>query len=67
MISTMRYPTLEQIAFDAPIPVRIIFLGIFILGLAEPGDWLFLIPVSFMTYGLLFNLVEVLRPKAKEA
>ncbi|GIV98187.1 MAG: CDP-diacylglycerol--serine O-phosphatidyltransferase [Herpetosiphonaceae bacterium] len=67
MISTLRYPVLEQIAFDAPIPIRIAFLAVFVLGLSQPGQWLFLIPVSYMVYGLLSNLVYALRPKAKEA
>jgi CDP-diacylglycerol--serine O-phosphatidyltransferase len=62
MISTLRYPNPEQLIFDAPAPIRLLFMVIFTVALVDTQDWFFLLPVSYMIYGLLLNLVEVLRP-----
>jgi hypothetical protein len=35
---------------------------IFTVALVDTQDWFFLLPVSYMVYGLLLNLAEVLRP-----
>ena len=61
MISILRYPSLEQLAFDAPIPIRIVFVTIFVLALARPGDFLFVLPLSYISYGLVANLIWTLR------
>lgn len=66
MISTLRFPALEQLAFDAPIIVRIMFVSIFVLALARPGQLLFVFPLVYITYGLLANLVWTLRGRAKQ-
>ena len=62
MISTIRYPNLEQVIFDAPLPIRLLFMVIFIVGLIDLQDWFFLLPVSYTAYGLLWNMFEALRP-----
>ena len=62
MISTLRYPNPEQLIFDAPLPIRLIFMGIFTVALVDLPEWFFLLPVSYMVYGLLWNAVDALRP-----
>lgn len=66
MISTLRFPSLEQLAFDAPIPVRILFTTIFVLALTRPSQLLFILPVVYITYGLIANLVWTLRARANQ-
>lgn len=63
MISTLRFPALEQLAFDAPIPIRLMFTTIFVLALARPGQFLFIFPLVYISYGLLLNLFWTLRPR----
>lgn len=65
MISTLRYPNPEQLIFDAPLPIRLLFMSIFVVTIVDLKDWFFLLPVSYMVYGLLFNLVLALH--AREA
>jgi CDP-diacylglycerol---serine O-phosphatidyltransferase len=66
MISTLRFPALEQLAFDAPIPVRIMFVTIFVLALSSPSRLLFVLPLVYITYGLLANMVWALRARSKQ-
>jgi CDP-diacylglycerol--serine O-phosphatidyltransferase len=63
MISTLRYPNPEQLVFDVPLPIRLLFMAIFIVALVDVEDWFFLLPVSYMLYGLLWNAFEALRPE----
>lgn len=63
MISTLRYPNPEHLIFDAAPPIRLLFTGIFVVGLIDPQDWFFMLPVFYMLYGLLWNLVDALRPE----
>ncbi len=65
MISTLRFPNPEQLILDAPLPIPLIFLVIFFVALVDLEEWFFLLPVSYMAYGLLFNLVAALQ--AREA
>ncbi len=67
MISLLRYPSLEQLAFEAPLPFRIIFTFVFLLALARPGQLLFILPLSYISYGLLANLFWMLRARPKAA
>ncbi len=62
MISTLRYPNPEQLIFDAPAPIRLLFMIVFTVALVDTQDWFFLLPVSYMIYGLLLNAVQALRP-----
>lgn len=62
MISTLRYPNPEQLILDAPPPIRLFFLCIFTVALVDLQEWFFLLPVSYMIYGLLWNVVDALRP-----
>ena len=62
MVSTLRFPRIPQIAFDAPLPIQLMFVGICVIGLSRPDNWI-LIPASYIAYGLLINLIEVLRSK----
>lgn len=62
MISTLRFPNPEHVIFDAPLPIRLIFMIIFVVALVDMQNWFFLLPVSYMVYGLLWNLVHALRP-----
>lgn len=64
MISTIRFPSIEQLAFEALIPIRVMFLAIFVLALARPGQFLYIMPLVYITYGLLLNMIwKVRRPK----
>jgi CDP-diacylglycerol--serine O-phosphatidyltransferase len=62
MISTLRYPNPEYLLFDAPLPVRGIFLLLFVVAISNIRDWFVLLPVSYMVYGLIDNIVHALRP-----
>jgi len=62
MISTLRYPSWDQLAVDAPIPIRVLFLSIFVVSVIWPRDWFFLLPVSYLFYGLVLNALGALRP-----
>lgn len=66
MISTLRFPALEQLAFDAPIPVRIMFVTIFVLALSRPSRLLFVLPLVYITYGLVANMIWTLRARSKQ-
>lgn len=61
MISTIPFPTPGQIAFQTPIPVRLVLAGIWIFGMLRLETWL-LMPLSYFIYGVLQNLVVRLRP-----
>jgi len=61
MISTVPFPTPGQIAFQAPLPVRLIMAGIWIFAMLRLETWL-LMPLSYFIYGVLQNLVVGLRP-----
>lgn len=63
MISTLRYPNPEQLMFDAPLPIRIAFGLIFALALLQPNGWFWLLPISYIVYGLLLNLVLAIRAR----
>lgn len=62
MISTLRYPNFEYLLFDAPLPVRVVFLPLFLIAITNVRDWFFLLPVSYMLFGLGYNIVHALRP-----
>lgn len=64
MISTLRYPNPEYLLLDAPFPIRILFLGLFLVAITNMRDWFFLLPVSYMVYGVVDNVVLALRPNA---
>ncbi len=64
MISTLRYPNPEYLLFDAPLPIRFLFLALFVVALGNLRDWFFLLPVSYMVYGVISNVVDALRPNA---
>lgn len=63
MISTLRYPNPEQMLFDAPLPIRLLFISILFIALLNPQDWFWLLPVSYIIYGLLINLVAAIRTR----
>lgn len=63
MISTLRYPHLDQLIFEAPPPIRLLFMSLFVICLVAPQDWFYMLPVSYIVYGLLTNLISALRPK----
>ncbi|HEY1016894.1 MAG TPA: CDP-diacylglycerol--serine O-phosphatidyltransferase [Herpetosiphonaceae bacterium] len=65
MISVLRFPNMEQLAFEAPIPIRALFLAIFVLAVVKPREFLFVLPLTYVIYGLLANLVWALRAKPK--
>jgi CDP-diacylglycerol--serine O-phosphatidyltransferase len=67
MISTLRFPAMDQLAFNAPIPIRIMFTIIFVLSLSRPGQFLFVLPLVYITYGLLANLFWTLKARPKTA
>ncbi len=63
MISTLRYPNPEQLLFDAPLPIRLAFVAVLIAALLRPTDWFWLLPTTYITYGLLLNLVSAIRTR----
>ncbi len=63
MISTVRFPNPEQLIFDSPLPVRILLMIFFVVALIDPSSWFFLLPISYMLYGLTDNIIDALRPK----
>ncbi len=63
MVSTLPFPTPGQIAFQAPIPVRVVIAGIWLVSMLQFHTWVFM-PLSYFAYGLLQNLIPVLRPGA---
>lgn len=65
MISVLRFPSLEQLAFETPIPIRIMLTVIFVVALVRPETLLFLLPVTYVSYGLLANLIGTLRARPK--
>ncbi len=67
MISTLRFPAMEQLAFSAPIPIRIMFTIIFVLSLSRPGQFLFVLPLVYITYGLIANLFWTLKARPETA
>lgn len=62
MISTLRYPNIEYLLLDAPLPIRIVFLLLFVVAFTNVRDWFFIFPVSYMLFGLVYNVVHALRP-----
>lgn len=62
MISMLRYPNVEYLLFDAPPPVRLTFVLLFVIAVSNMRDWFFLLPVSYMVYGLVDNILHALRP-----
>ncbi len=67
MISTLRFPAMEQLAFSAPIPIRIMFTIIFVLSLSRPGQFLFVLPLVYIIYGLIANLFWTLKARPETA
>ncbi len=63
MISTLRFPNLEQLIFDAPFPIRLLLFLFFVIALVDPQSWFFLLPISYLAYGLGGNLLDALRPR----
>jgi CDP-diacylglycerol--serine O-phosphatidyltransferase len=63
MISTVRFPNPEQLMFDSPLPVRLLLLSFFVVALLDPSSWFFLLPTSYMVYGIADNLIDALRPE----
>ncbi|PLS79501.1 MAG: CDP-diacylglycerol--serine O-phosphatidyltransferase [Chloroflexi bacterium] len=63
MISTLRFPKLERLVFESPLPVRLTLFAFFVIALIDPASWFFLLPISYMAYGLGDNLLNALRPK----
>lgn len=63
MISTLRYPNPEQMLFDSPLPLRLMFLSIFLIAILQPTVWFWLLPVSYIVYGILLNLVSAIRAR----
>ncbi len=63
MISTLRFPNLEHVIFDAPMPIRILLFFFFVVALIDATNWFFLLPTSYMVYGLGQNILDALRPK----
>lgn len=63
MVSTVPFPTPGQIFFDAPIAVRILLAAIWFFGMLRFETWI-LMPLSYFVYGILQNLVPVLRPSS---
>ncbi|GAC1552533.1 MAG: hypothetical protein NVS2B7_28520 [Herpetosiphon sp.] len=59
MISTLRFPNPEQLLFDSPPVVRVIFVVLVVLAIVDPTDWFWLLPLAYMGYGLLLNLVAI--------
>jgi CDP-diacylglycerol--serine O-phosphatidyltransferase len=62
MVSTLHYPGPEQLLFHSPLPIRLLFVAAFIAGLANPRQWFFVLPVSYVVYGLIISMLDVLRP-----
>lgn len=67
MISLLRYPSMEQLAFEAPIPLRIVFALVVVAAVARPSDYLFLMPAFYITYGMLANLIWTMRARQAQA
>jgi len=65
MISTLRYPNPAQILFAAPLPVRLLFIACFAVALVDLKNWFFVLPASYMAYGLVSNALAALH--AREA
>lgn len=63
MISTLRFPNPEQLIFDSPLPLRFLLMGFFVIALLDPTNWFFLLPTSYLVYGISDNLLRALRPK----
>ncbi|MBA3943230.1 MAG: CDP-diacylglycerol--serine O-phosphatidyltransferase [Herpetosiphonaceae bacterium] len=63
MISTLRYPNPEQLLFDAPLPIRIMFIGLFVIAVINPSGWFWPLPIAYITYGLLLSLLQVIRTR----
>lgn len=63
MISTLRFPNSEHLIFDSPLPIRLVLLCFFVMALLDPASWFFLLPISYMVYGLGDNLLDALRPR----
>jgi CDP-diacylglycerol--serine O-phosphatidyltransferase len=65
MISTLRFPNPEQLIFDSPLPLRLLLCAFFVIALADPNNWFFLLPISYIAYGLGDNVLNAMR--AREA
>lgn len=63
MISTLRFPNLEHVIFDSPLPVRLMLCIFFLIALLDPQNWFFLLPISYMVYGLIGNLLSAVRTR----
>ena len=63
MISLIRYPSIEQVAFEAPLLFRLMFLAVFMVVLAQPGQLLWVLPTVYICYGLGANLFWMLRAR----
>lgn len=61
MISRLPFPTPEQCLLDAPIPLRIAFAVVFVLGAYGGWYWFFGMPLVYIGYALLLNAVGMLR------
>ena len=63
MISLLRYPSMEQLAFESPLPFRALFVLVFVAAVFRPRDYLFILPMVYITYGLAANLIWTLRAR----
>jgi CDP-diacylglycerol---serine O-phosphatidyltransferase len=61
MISTIPFPSPGQIIFRAPLMVRILLAGVWLVALLRFDTWI-LMPLSYFLYGILQNLAPALRP-----
>ncbi|HBW49177.1 MAG TPA: CDP-diacylglycerol--serine O-phosphatidyltransferase [Herpetosiphon sp.] len=67
MISTLRFPSVEQIAFETFLPIRIAFIVIFVLALARPSQFLYVLPLSYISYGMIANIVWAIRGRGSRS
>jgi CDP-diacylglycerol---serine O-phosphatidyltransferase len=63
MISTLRFPNFERLIFDAPLPIRMLFLSLFAVALVDLANWFFLLPLSYMAYGIMDNVITAIKPE----
>jgi CDP-diacylglycerol--serine O-phosphatidyltransferase len=61
MISTIPFPTPGQVIFQAPLVVRILLAGVWVVALLRYETWIWM-PLSYFLYGILLNLAPALRP-----
>ena len=67
MISVLRFPSLEQLAFESPKPIRALFTLVFVVSLVQPATLLLLLPMTYVAYGLITNLVATMRGRPSAA